>query len=198
MELFLSSSEESIISFSLFVCSENGAQFLEHCCLWGSEPWILPFLCVCFFFLICCVWCSRSSDACRSESLPHPPKDLTWFQSKAISGTIGTCRSVLPPPRPLSLSHSHSYMAAHLLSLLSCWTGLKRWTAAGDPPDVAVDQKHTMLSVPMRTVSLMLFGNTAHEAAFVIFIVQMYFTAAFVVKQPLYTTVNCSSLRNIT
>lgn len=102
----------------------------------------------CFFFFFPVFVVSGiqavAMPACGSESPPNPSKDLTWFQSKAISGIIGTCRSVLPRPSPSSPSVSvplTQLYSSSSLQLLSCWTGLKHWTAAGGPPDVGREPK---------------------------------------------------------
>lgn len=104
------------------------------------------FFCLFVFFFLFVVSGIQAAamPACGSESPPNPSKDLTWFQSKAISGIIGTCRSVLPRPSPSSPSVSvplTQLYSSSSLQLLSCWTGLKHWTAAGGPPDVGYEPK---------------------------------------------------------
>ena len=96
----------------------------------GSFPACFFFFLLFFFFFVLSGIQAAAMSVCGSESPPYPSKDLTWFQSEAISWTIGTCRSVCVPLIQPSSSSS--------LQLLSCWTGLKRWTAAGGPPDVCM------------------------------------------------------------
>lgn len=140
--LFLSSSEESMVPFFLFVRQKMAP--IPQSAAFSSKLWIRLGFSPAHAFLLSVVSGSvaEAMAAYGSQSLPGPSEDLTWFQSKAISGTIGTCRSVHPLPLSLCLSPSHSYTAA--LQLLSCWTGLKRSTAAGGVPDVGHEQRNIL------------------------------------------------------
>lgn len=89
---------------SIFVCLQKMAPLSQHTVLSTSlcdYPLSLKPL---LFLLLCLV---------GLESLPSPYKALTWFKSEAISGTIGTCRSVSILLRWLYSRSS--------LKLNSCW-----------------------------------------------------------------------------
>lgn len=142
---------------------ENGIHFSEHCVVFDAlrPPRVLPRMFFFLFFFVVSGIQAAALPTCRSESPHNPSKDLTWFQSKAISGTIGTCRPVLPRPSPSSPSVSvplTQLYSSSSLQLLSCWTGLKHWTAAGGPPDVGCEPKtYNTVNPCARTVFVMLF-----------------------------------------
>lgn len=114
--------------------SENGNHFLEHSAVFEAlrPPRVLP-------PLLCLVFKQRRCLHAGRRVLTHPK---IWPDFKAISGTIGTCRSVLPRPSPscpsVSVPLTRLYSSSSL-QLLSSQTGLKHWTAAGCPPDVGCE-----------------------------------------------------------
>lgn len=95
----------------MFACLRKWHPLLRAlCCLQSSETASGPSPPVFLSFLLCLVFKQRR---CLHARPSNPSKGLTWFQSKVISGTIGTCRSVLPRPPPSSPSVSvpltHTY-----------------------------------------------------------------------------------------
>lgn len=136
-ELFLFCGEDDFFLPLCLPSTEYGTLFSERHVVFEALrlPRVIPCLFSFSFFFIFVLSGIQAAamSVCGSESPPYPSKDLTWFQSEAISWTIGTCRSVCVPLIQPSSSSS--------LQLVSCWTGLKRWTAAGGPPDVGCGPK---------------------------------------------------------